>query len=180
MKGGTEGVTPIAETAGPWEGIFRSALDRLAASPAFGRLRPLIRAEASHVVFRIPASPLSGFPTEDRLPEALASFISQFLIPLEAEAVDMIPEEIRVGPNVLSPVSTIQGLLLPSVVRGRDSTGTHQEQRAALLIPGFVALPTHVSRVGAAREVLVYVAPSAVTCALYDAPSDALFLDVVR
>lgn len=114
------------------------------------------------------------------MPESLALFASQYLILLEAEAVDLIPEEIRVGPNVLSPVSAVAGLLLPSVVRGKDPSGTPRELRAALLVPGFVALPTHVSKVGGAQEVVVYFGPSAITCALYDAQTEANILGVVR
>ena len=114
------------------------------------------------------------------MPESLALFASQYLILLEAEAVDLIIEEIRIGPNVLSPVSAVQGLLLPSVVRGKDPSGTPRELRAALLVPGFVALPTHVSKVGGAQEVVVYFGPSAITCALYDAQTEANILGVVR
>jgi hypothetical protein len=180
MEGGTEVVTPVAETAAAWESIFRSALDRLAASPVSGHLRASIHANASHDVYRVQASLLSRFAAEDRVPESLSLFASQYLILLEAEAVDLIPEEIRIGPNVLSPVSAVQGLLLPSVVRGKDPSGTPRELRAALLVPGFVALPTHVSKVGGAQEVVVYFGSSAVVCALYNAPGDALLLDVVR
>lgn len=180
MEGGTGGVTPVVETEAAWESTFRSALDRLAASPASGHLRALIRADTSHVMYRVPASLLLQLPTEDRVPVSLSLFASQYLILLEAEAVDLIPEEIRVGPNVLSPVSAVAGLLLPSVTRGKDPSGTPRELRAALFVPGFVALPAHVSKVGGAPEVVVYFGSSAIVCALYDAPGDAVLLDVVR
>ena len=179
-EGGTEGVIPVAETAPAWESTFRSALDRLAASPALGHLRALIRTDASHVMYRVPASLLLQLPTESRVPESLSLFASQYLILLEAEAVDLIIEEIRIGPNVLSPVSAVQGLLLPSIVRGKDSSGTARELRAALFVPGFVALPTHVSKVEGAAEVVVYFGPSAIVCALYDVSGDAVLLDLVR
>ena len=180
MEGGTEGITPVDETAAAWESTFRSALDRLAASPVSGHLRASIGTDTSHVMYMVPASLLFQHPARDHVPESLSLFASQYLILLEGEVVDLIPEEIRVGPNVLSPVSAVQGLLLPSAVRGKDPSGTPRELRAALFVPGFVALPAHVSRVGGTPEVVVYFGASGVVCALYDAIGDAVLLDVVR
>ncbi len=180
MDGETAVVAPVAESAAAWESIFRSALDRLAASPVSRHLRASIRADASHDVYRVEASLLSHFAAEDRVPESLSPFASQYLILLETEDHDLVPEEIRIGPNVLSPVSAGQGLLLPSVVRGKDPSGTRRELRAALLVPGFVALPAHVSKVEGAKEVVVSFGPSAVICALYDPQTEAINLNVVR
>ncbi len=180
MESRTDGVTPVPESDKAWETVFRSALDRLAASPVSGHLRTLIRAEASHAMYRVPASLLTRFPAEDRVPGSLSPFVGQYLILLEGKAADVFPEEIRVGPNVLSPVSVVQGLLLPSVIRGKDSAGTTRELRAALLVPGFVALAAHVSKAEGAQEVVVYFGPSAIVCALYDTLGSALILDVVH
>lgn len=173
-------VITIPEGSSKREAIFRAALERIRSMQTAGHLRVWVDRELEHQLYRIPASSVRDAPVGERVPSSLMQFVLQFFLPLVTEDTDLFPEEARAGPNLLSSASPIQGILSPAVVHGKAPSGEPRSVAGALLVPGLVSIPAHVSRIEGAAEVLVYFGTTALTAAFYDASDDTLVLDVTR
>ncbi len=171
----------LAEDGTPfWRDRFQAAIDRLSQVPAAARLRALLWRDVSHQLFRVTASPLRASPTPDRVPVSLLPILTQFFVALEPEPVDLFPDGVAVGSNLLGAVAPIQGALLPARVTGQDSGGTRLAIEGLLLVPSYCALPAHVlPRSKDEVEITVYFGPRDVVCAAYDKDRDMLMLDRV-
>lgn len=158
---------------------FDHALDRVRTSPALRYLAGLVPSTPPHHVYEAEAARIREAPAEEELPSSLLLVVGQFVLPLAGDEVDLFPQNVTVGPNLLGPDAPIQGLLAPVIVRGQDPSGRPGVVRGALIVPGFVGLPIRISRVLGVSEVVVYVGSKSMVGTFYDHNRDLLVFDLV-
>lgn len=179
-----EPIPLLPEANAAREAVFRAALERVGSMRPADYLRAWIGRELRHELYQAPAKAIRDVPSGEPIPSSLLPVTLQYFVLLSAEGANLFAEEARTGPNLLGAGSPLQGVLAPAVVRAKGPSGDAKSLVGALLVPGFVPIPVHVSRVPGAPEVLVCFGissfMSSLTCAYYDPSADVLMIDVVR